>query len=178
MEWRGLAETPRPRLLAATGQDVLDAMLTSFDDLFREPRGLPPQRPCDHRIHLLPTTAPIAVQPYRYPALQKDELERQCHDMQQHGLICHSTSTFCLRFSWSRNRTRPGVSASTTEPSTNATSRTPSPFQSSTSCLMNFAAPSSSPSSTSAPAITKCAWPPTTATRRRSEHTKACTSSS
>jgi hypothetical protein len=69
-------------------------MLTSFDDLFRETRGLPPQRPCDHRIHLLPNTAPIVVRPYRYPALQKDELERQCHDMQQQGQIRHSTSAF------------------------------------------------------------------------------------
>jgi hypothetical protein len=76
MEWQGLAGSPRPRLLIATGQDVLDAMLTSFDDLFHEPRGLPPQQLCDHRIHLLSNTTPIAVRPYRYPAPQKDELER------------------------------------------------------------------------------------------------------
>jgi hypothetical protein len=94
MEWRGLAESPRSRLLAAIGRDVLDAMLTSFDDLFHETRGLPPQRPCDYQIHLLPNTAPISIRPYRYLALQKDELERQCHDMQQQGLIRHSTSAF------------------------------------------------------------------------------------
>jgi hypothetical protein len=81
MDWRGLAEIPRSRLLTATGQDVLDAMLTSFDELFREPCGLPPQRPCDHRIHLLPNTVPIDVRSYLYPAMQKDELECQCHDM-------------------------------------------------------------------------------------------------
>jgi hypothetical protein len=34
MEWHDLVGSPRPRLLVATGRDVLDAMLTSFDDLF------------------------------------------------------------------------------------------------------------------------------------------------
>jgi len=35
----------------------------------------------DHRIHLLPGSAPVAVRPYHYPQLQKDELERQCAAM-------------------------------------------------------------------------------------------------
>ncbi|KAK1653447.1 hypothetical protein QYE76_071252 [Lolium multiflorum] len=37
------------------------------------PQG-PPAQPCDHHI-LAPDTAPVAVHPYRYPQLQKDELE-------------------------------------------------------------------------------------------------------
>ena len=51
-------------------------------------------RPYDHRIHLLPGTAPIAVRPYRYPQLQKDELERQCAAMLAQGIIRPSTSPF------------------------------------------------------------------------------------
>ena len=35
----------------------------------------------DHHIHLLLGTAPVAVRPYRYPQLQKNELERQCAAM-------------------------------------------------------------------------------------------------
>nr|XP_051190735.1 uncharacterized protein LOC127304062 [Lolium perenne] len=64
-------------------------------DLFDEPQGLPPSRPCDHRIHLLPNTAPVAVRPYRYPQLQKDELERQVAVMLAQGIIRISTSPFC-----------------------------------------------------------------------------------
>jgi len=55
---------------------LLDRLLDTYADVFAEPIGLPPTRPCDHRIHLKPGTEPIAVRPYRYPHLQKDELER------------------------------------------------------------------------------------------------------
>ena len=53
----------------------MERLLQSFEDLFAEPQGLPPVRSCDHRIHLQPNTAPVAVRPYRYPQLQKEELE-------------------------------------------------------------------------------------------------------
>ena len=36
----------------------------------------------------------MAVRPYRYPQLQKDELERQCEEMLQQGTIRNSTSPF------------------------------------------------------------------------------------
>jgi hypothetical protein len=45
-------------------------------DVFDGPCGLPLVWPYDHNIHLLPGTALVAVRPYRYPQLQKDELER------------------------------------------------------------------------------------------------------
>jgi hypothetical protein len=48
----------------------------------------------DHRIHLLSGTAPVAVRPYCYPQLQKDELERQCEAMLTQGVIRPSTSAF------------------------------------------------------------------------------------
>jgi hypothetical protein len=54
----------------------IDDLLREYDDVFAEPHELPPSRPYDHRIHLLPGTAPVAVRPYCYPQLQKDELER------------------------------------------------------------------------------------------------------
>lgn len=71
--WKGLGLTrtdipPTGRLHAAcaTGLAMLDRLLQSFDDVFAEPTGLPPAHECDHRIHLLPDTAPVAVRPYRY----------------------------------------------------------------------------------------------------------------
>jgi hypothetical protein len=57
--------------LAATTTDqqrpLLNQLLQQHGAIFDAPRGLPPVRPYDHRIHLLPRTAPVAVWPYRYP---------------------------------------------------------------------------------------------------------------
>jgi hypothetical protein len=72
----------------------MESLLLDFADIFEAPRGLPPQRLHDHRIHLLPGTAPVAVRPYRYPQLLKDEVERQCADMLAQGIIRPSTSPF------------------------------------------------------------------------------------
>jgi len=72
----------------------MEVLLSDFADIFSEPRGLPPQRRHDHRIHLLPDTVPVAVHPYWYPQLLKDELEKQCADMLSQGIIRPSTSPF------------------------------------------------------------------------------------
>jgi hypothetical protein len=73
---------------------LLDRLLDTFADVFAPPTGLPPARDCDHHIHLKPGTEPVAVRPYRYPQLQKDELEQQCEAMLQQGIIRPSTSPF------------------------------------------------------------------------------------
>ncbi|KAK1646483.1 hypothetical protein QYE76_064288 [Lolium multiflorum] len=73
---------------------LLDSLLAAFSDVFTEPQGLPPPRAHDHHIHLIPGTQPIVIQPYRYPAIQKDELERQCAEMLARGLIRQSSSAF------------------------------------------------------------------------------------
>jgi hypothetical protein len=39
-------------------------LLQGFDDVFHEPTGLPPPRLRQHRICLLPKTAPVAMRPY------------------------------------------------------------------------------------------------------------------
>jgi hypothetical protein len=99
--WRGLGaphvDTKAPSthaVAASTGQPLLDRLLLQFATVINEPRGLPPARPYDHRIHLLPATAPVTVRPYRYPQLQKDELKRQCSAMLQQGIIRPSNSSF------------------------------------------------------------------------------------
>jgi hypothetical protein len=74
--------------------DLMAVLLQDFDDVFATPTGLPPPRRHNHRIHLLLETTPVAVRPYRYPQLVKDELERQCRDMLQQGIIRPSTSAF------------------------------------------------------------------------------------
>ncbi|KAB5538897.1 hypothetical protein DKX38_016430 [Salix brachista] len=66
--------------LALTKTD-LDLLLSEFEVVFQEPKGLPPVRTFDHRINLEPGTHPVVVRPYRYPHAQKDEIERQCIEM-------------------------------------------------------------------------------------------------
>ena len=91
----GKGAPSRPRLAAAVAAiDYLQLLLDSFADLFEPPTTLPPSRSFDHHIHLLPGTAPVAVRPYRYPQLLKDEIERQCADMLRQGIIRPSTSAF------------------------------------------------------------------------------------
>jgi hypothetical protein len=70
----------------------LDNLLTEFDSIFQEPQGLPPARSYDHRINLEPGTHPVVVRPYKYPHAQKHEIERQCKDMLERGIIKPSQS--------------------------------------------------------------------------------------
>jgi hypothetical protein len=71
---------------------ALAPLLSEFSDLFDEPNGLRPQRSHDHRIPLLPRSAPTNVWPYRYPHFQKTEIERIMQEMQDAGLIRPSVS--------------------------------------------------------------------------------------
>jgi hypothetical protein len=43
---------------------------------------------------LLSGAVPVAVRPYRYPQLLKNEIERQCEEMLPQGIIRPSTSPF------------------------------------------------------------------------------------
>lgn len=72
----GLANRRPPHCEMLETEDLLPRLLDDFADIFAEPQGLPPARPIDHRIHLKPDASPVAVRPYRYPQLQKDELEK------------------------------------------------------------------------------------------------------
>jgi hypothetical protein len=73
----GCGGTPCSLYSVQLTDNLLDTLLTAYVDIFDEPRGLPPQRQHDHKMHLLPGTTPVAVRPYRYPQLLKDEVERQ-----------------------------------------------------------------------------------------------------
>jgi hypothetical protein len=45
--------------------DALQAIISEFADIFETPFGLPPHRPSDQKIPLLPGTTPPKIRPYR-----------------------------------------------------------------------------------------------------------------
>ncbi|XP_039778416.1 uncharacterized protein LOC120645728 [Panicum virgatum] len=94
VRWIGVHATLSPCLAVTQAIKPLMALLAEFDDLFATPSGLPPPRQLDHRIHLLPNTPPVAVRPYRYAQMLKDEIEAQCQAMLEQGIIRASTSAF------------------------------------------------------------------------------------
>jgi hypothetical protein len=42
-------------------------LLDEFHEVFDQPKGLPPSRPCDHTIPLVEGATLVSVRPYRYP---------------------------------------------------------------------------------------------------------------
>ncbi|XP_026459106.1 uncharacterized protein LOC113359736 [Papaver somniferum] len=72
----------------------LRELLAKYADAFKTPTSLPLKRLHDHRINLLPDSAPVNVRPYRYPYFQKDEIERIVHELQQDGLIRPSSNPY------------------------------------------------------------------------------------
>lgn len=76
-----------PGLASCTVHELLPGLLEEFRNLFSKPCSLPPPRHWDCCIHMV-------VHPYRYPAVQRDEIERQCMEMLKHGLIRPTKSGF------------------------------------------------------------------------------------
>ncbi|OMO84555.1 reverse transcriptase [Corchorus capsularis] len=75
-------------------QPQIQAILVEFEELFGVPQGLPPKRLQDHRIPLTDESKAIKVRPYRYPSIQKDELERMIKEMLAAGIIRNNSSSF------------------------------------------------------------------------------------
>ncbi|GMI89934.1 hypothetical protein HRI_002662700 [Hibiscus trionum] len=55
-----------------SGNQGMQALLRKYEDVFVEPKALPPERAQDHRIPLIDEDAVIKVKPYRHPSIQKD----------------------------------------------------------------------------------------------------------
>lgn len=87
VHWRGIDTPACAHILAIATGDLLKLLIAEFATIFAEPQGLPPPRRADRRIHLLPGTPPVAMRPYRYLQLLKDEIEKQCATMLQQGII-------------------------------------------------------------------------------------------
>ena len=57
--------------------------------MFETPKGLPPIRDHDHAIHLILGSVPPNIRPYRYPYVQKREIERMIAEMLE--VVCSSS---------------------------------------------------------------------------------------
>ncbi|KAL0444804.1 UNVERIFIED_CONTAM: hypothetical protein Slati_2203100 [Sesamum latifolium] len=62
-------------------------LLQQYDDIFQEPRSLPPERNIQHCIELLPDAIPKKQHPYIYTYGQKTEIERIVKEMLNSGII-------------------------------------------------------------------------------------------
>ncbi|KAL2232583.1 UNVERIFIED_CONTAM: putative mitochondrial protein [Sesamum indicum] len=69
-------------------------LLQQYEDIFQEPKSLPPERNIEHGIELLPNAIPKRQHPYRYAFGQKTEIEKIVKEMLQNGIIRPSQSSF------------------------------------------------------------------------------------
>lgn len=83
-------QDPTPTPIPADIQTVID----QHSAVFQEPKSLPPPRPFDHQIQLVPGAVPVQKKPYRYAPTQKDELEKQISDMLKRGVVQPSHSPY------------------------------------------------------------------------------------
>src|ERR1700721_1023695 len=72
----------------------LQKVLDNHSKVFETPKGLPPMRDHDHAIHLIPGSVPLNIKPYRYPYVQKSEIERMVAEMLEASIIQPSQSSF------------------------------------------------------------------------------------
>jgi hypothetical protein len=89
-----LKNVEKGEVTAALVPKPIQQLIDQYQHLFLKPEGLPPRRPVDHAIDLLPGAQPFRLRPYRYTPQQKDEIEKQVREMLSSGVIQQSSSPF------------------------------------------------------------------------------------
>lgn len=64
--------------------------------MFAVPTGLPPIKPYDHHIPLLPGSIPVNSRPYRYSPAHKTEFEKQVSELLVARLDSPSRQSICF----------------------------------------------------------------------------------
>ena len=72
----------------------INQLLQKYTTIFSRPHGLPPHRPHNHHIPLLPQSSPVNIKPYRYPHAHKHTMTSLIQEMLTEGIIRPSTSPF------------------------------------------------------------------------------------
>lgn len=73
---------------------AVSGILAQFDDVFIEPKDLPPVRGVEHSIILKEGSVPKQMYPYRYSHAYKDEIEKIVQELLDNGTIRHIQSSF------------------------------------------------------------------------------------
>ena len=105
--------------------------------MFDTPKTLPPLCTHDHCIPLEPGSRPVSVRLYRYPHIQKNEIERAVKEKLATGIIRLSFSPFSLSVLLVKKRMVLGTFVWTIKRSIPSLSRTDTQSQPSMSCLTN-----------------------------------------
>ncbi|XP_072062277.1 uncharacterized protein [Arachis hypogaea] len=87
-------ENQSPLRLPVSMDPKLMQLLTKYAAVFDKPSGLPPQRAHDHCIPLVKDTEPVKARPYRYPHIQKTQIELMVQEMLDEGIIQPGKSPF------------------------------------------------------------------------------------
>ncbi|XP_074280997.1 uncharacterized protein LOC141605963 [Silene latifolia] len=75
--------------------EEMEGILQTYAKVFSEPQGLPPSREGhDHQIPLKYGSNPVSLRPYRFPAAQKDIIEKITQELLDNGVLQHSNSSF------------------------------------------------------------------------------------
>lgn len=69
-------------------------LLEEFAYIFEVLTGLPPTRDMDHHIPIKPNVTPIKQAAYRYPLIQRREIEQMVQEMIEAGTVRPSSSPY------------------------------------------------------------------------------------
>lgn len=72
----------------------MQEILVEYQDMFKEPIELPPLRGAEHQIQLQEGAILFKMRPYRYPYMQRKEIETMIEDMLRAAIIQPSSSPF------------------------------------------------------------------------------------
>ena len=94
IQFHAIAMGEKEKMADTLTDQNLISLINSFQDLFKEPKGLPPSRVHDHCTPLVLGIGSISVMPYRYPHFQKTEIEQQVEEMLKFGIIRPSNNPY------------------------------------------------------------------------------------
>lgn len=85
----------------------LEELIQEFQELFEEPKALPPKRVYDYSIPTIPRAQPVIKRPYRYSIGQKNSIEEMMDEMLKTCVIIRVYPHLPLLFCWFQRKIIP-----------------------------------------------------------------------